>query len=867
MKLPAGLITSIGAKILGKGAKSIASKVSAAGGGGSDNTTLMFKVIAKNFIALPGIARDLNVTKQNIMQLVKLEGGKPSKDAPDSPMGSKVLSGEEAQAKLDKELEKGKSKTPTPAVPKKPGGGGLLGTITKMFKVGAVIFALSQIPGGFIKDMFDGIVSSIQELASLLLDEIKTAFDGFVEDVKKWFNDVVQPILDELTVFLQKVWEKITAFFKPIFNWIGDKIKIIIEYLQPVFDFMKGVLDKVFAIVDKIKKELAWLEPYYNSLMEKVQYAQAAVKRAEEAASAAYDKAKSFLGFGDKKEAPKTAAAPAKPAAAAPAAAKPLPATGAGGGRGGQGGASATEMAKKDLTPSQLKWLGGADPTDPYIMARLPPPQAGEKGGPPLPKPAAAAAGAGAPSGPAPVVSGGKAPAMGSLDDTKKMIIKHEGMKDMPYKDSLGLWTIGVGHLIGDGKSLPAEYNRKFTQAEIMKMFDEDFEHHAKAAEKIPGYNKANQGGQGALIDLTFNMGPSWYKKWPNFVKKLGAGDFKGAADELAGSKWAQQVKSRAQTIIALVTGAGEGGAAPTPVGGETKVASAAPSAAPSPAPAPTPKPAAPTAAPKVSAPPMSGSVPSASGAAPAAVGGSLSSLVKTEPGVDLSSFSSEFEKRVATMAADFKLKTGKALLVTSGYRSNEKQKTLWDAMLAKVGGDKAAARKKVAEPMAPLGQGKGSLHLKGLAIDINSKGAEGLNALAGPRDKPTGWLESFGLTRPVVGEDWHVQGTGLPPTPDNPTNPGSPTLVAGKDGKPVDLSSGKSESLPVEATSSSSGAAVASASTEVAAGQRAQQKPSTPIIVNAPTTTTTTVVKNESVRNPNEKVADTNQTLLARAT
>ena len=218
-------------------------------------------------------------------------------------------------------------------------------------------------------------------------------------------------------------------------------------------------------------------------------------------------------------------------------------------------------------------------------------------------------------------------------------------------------------------------------------------------------------------------------------------------------------------------------------------------------------------------------------------------------------------------MAGDFKLKTGKKLLVTSGYRSNEKQKTLWDAMMAKVGGDKAKARKKVAEPMAPLGQGKGSLHLKGLALDVNSMGPEGLNALAGPRDKPTGWLESFGLTRPVVGEDWHVTGTGLPPTPDNPANPGSPTLVPGKDGKPINLASGKSESLPVEATSSGSGAAVASASTEVAAGQRAQQKPSTPVIINAPTTTTTTVVKNESVRNPNEKVADTNQTLLARAT
>lgn len=856
MKLPAGLITSMGAKILGKGAKAVSSKVS--GGGGSDNTTLMFKVIAKNFIALPGIARDLNVTKQNIMQLVKLEGGKPSKDAPDSPMGSKVLSDKEAHAKLQKELEKGQPKPSAPTPAKKSGGGGLLGTIGKMFKVGAVIFALSQIPGGFIKEIFDGIIDSIKDLANTIWEEIKTAFDGFIEDIKEWFNDVIQPILDELTKFMEKIWNKITDFFKPIFDWFGEKIKIIIEYLQPIFDFMKVVLDKVFDIVDKIKKELAWLEPYYNSLMEKVQVAQATLKKAEDAANAAYEKTKSFLGFETKKEEPK--AAPQK--AAVPAATTPLPATGAGGGRGGQGGASASESAKKDLTPSQLKWLGGADPTDPYIMARMPPPQAGEKGGPPLPKPAAAA-GAGAPSGPAPIVSAGKAPAMGSLDDTKKMIIRHEGMKDMPYKDSLGLWTIGVGHLIGDGKTLPPEYNRKFTQAEIMKMFDDDFEHHAKAAEKIPGYSKANQGGQGGLIDLTFNMGPTWYKKWPNFVKKLSEGDFKGAADELAGSKWAQQVKSRAQEVIALITGAGEGAAAPTPVS-ETKIASAAPSASPTPAPSAA---ASPSTA-KITAPaPMNGSVPSGGGVAPAATTGSLSSLVKTESGVDLSGFSSEFEKRVATMAADFKLKTGKALLVTSGYRSNEKQKTLWDAMLAKVGGDKAEARKKVAEPMAPLGQGKGSLHLKGLAIDINSKGDGGINALAGPRDKPTGWLESFGLTRPVVGEDWHVQGTGLPPTPDNPTNPGSPTLVAGKDGKPTNLTTGKSENLPVEAKSSDSGTAVASASTEVAAGQRAQQKSSTPIIVNAPTTNTTTVVKNESVRNPNEKVADSNRTLLARAT
>ena len=66
-------------------------------------------------------------------------------------------------------------------------------------------------------------------------------------------------------------------------------------------------------------------------------------------------------------------------AAAGPAAAPPLPSTGAGGGRSaGMGGPPIAESAKAVLTPSQLKWLGGADPTDPYIIARMPKPTAEE---------------------------------------------------------------------------------------------------------------------------------------------------------------------------------------------------------------------------------------------------------------------------------------------------------------------------------------------------------------------------------------------------------------------------------------------------------------------------------------------------------
>lgn len=275
--------------------------------------------------------------------------------------------------------------------------------------------------------------------------------------------------------------------------------------------------------------------------------------------------------------------------------AKPAPATRtvstAGGGRGGQGGAPMPEREQTEadkvrskLTPSQIAWLGDADPTDPYIMARMPGPAPGEQGGPSLvpstPQPVGAPSPAAKPvtaapappstlAAPPPAAAAG-APAVGVKpptsvggDDkaTMDMIIRHEGFKTKPYKDSLGLWTVGVGHLIGDGKSLPKEWDREFSKDEVNNLFVEDYEHHKKAAQKMPGYEKVNPRGQGALIDLTFNMGPTWFTKWPNFVKNLSAGNTQGAASSLEDSKWYQQVKGRAVEIVGLIRNSSKDGA------------------------------------------------------------------------------------------------------------------------------------------------------------------------------------------------------------------------------------------------------------------------------------------------------------------
>jgi GH24 family phage-related lysozyme (muramidase) len=155
---------------------------------------------------------------------------------------------------------------------------------------------------------------------------------------------------------------------------------------------------------------------------------------------------------------------------------------------------------------------------------------------------------------PAALKTGSKGGGSMSDADIKKMIIGHEGKRHEPYKDSLGLWTVGIGHLIGDGKTLPPEWNRKFSEEEVMAMFEKDYEKHKKQAESnVPGFSKYDSMGQGALIDLTFNMGPGWPKKFPNTSAKLGAGDKEGAAAGLTDSKWYGQVGGRAPTIVGMI--------------------------------------------------------------------------------------------------------------------------------------------------------------------------------------------------------------------------------------------------------------------------------------------------------------------------
>lgn len=140
----------------------------------------------------------------------------------------------------------------------------------------------------------------------------------------------------------------------------------------------------------------------------------------------------------------------------------------------------------------------------------------------------------------------------------KRMIKVHEGKRLDVYLDSRGFPTVGYGHLIDSGSPVKdLSVGDTITQAKADELFDEDYEHHKKFAEKISGFAQASGEQKAAVIDLTFNMGPAWADGFPAFKKAFAAGDYETAGNELVNSAWYGQVGRRAPTIVSLVKGRG----------------------------------------------------------------------------------------------------------------------------------------------------------------------------------------------------------------------------------------------------------------------------------------------------------------------
>jgi lysozyme len=137
-------------------------------------------------------------------------------------------------------------------------------------------------------------------------------------------------------------------------------------------------------------------------------------------------------------------------------------------------------------------------------------------------------------------------------ESTFELISGFEGKRHKAYRDSRGLWTIGVGHLIK-----PTEQyllNTVLTDAQVEELFKSDLrwcDEAITSAVRVP----LNQNQMDALYSLCFNIGADHFKQ-SEVVQRLNQNNYQGAADAFMNWVTPAVLKPRREKERALFLGA-----------------------------------------------------------------------------------------------------------------------------------------------------------------------------------------------------------------------------------------------------------------------------------------------------------------------
>ena len=139
-------------------------------------------------------------------------------------------------------------------------------------------------------------------------------------------------------------------------------------------------------------------------------------------------------------------------------------------------------------------------------------------------------------------------------------LIKHyEGVRSRPYRCPANLWTVGVGHLIGDGKLLPDSYNRTFTEEEINGLLKSDLRRFELGISKMLPNVPLRQCEFDCLVSFAFNLGLGTFQR-STLRQALLRNDKKAAMESLvkycrAGGKILKGLQARRLDERALFEG------------------------------------------------------------------------------------------------------------------------------------------------------------------------------------------------------------------------------------------------------------------------------------------------------------------------
>jgi len=145
------------------------------------------------------------------------------------------------------------------------------------------------------------------------------------------------------------------------------------------------------------------------------------------------------------------------------------------------------------------------------------------------------------------------------LDALKRELIRDEGTRLTAYRDTLGNWTIGVGHLLRAHElsqfvdAATGKPRKPLSEAECAALLLGDIIDAENNLNRLaPGWRGLDDVRQRAMLNLSFNLGGN-LGEFKRFLAAMADDAYDRAANCLIASKWYGQVKTRGPRIVRMI--------------------------------------------------------------------------------------------------------------------------------------------------------------------------------------------------------------------------------------------------------------------------------------------------------------------------
>lgn len=131
------------------------------------------------------------------------------------------------------------------------------------------------------------------------------------------------------------------------------------------------------------------------------------------------------------------------------------------------------------------------------------------------------------------------------METLRDRIIRHEGVSLVPYKDTLGKLTIGVGRCLD---------TQGISQDEAQYLLDNDIENVvAKVNSSLPWVQSLDDRRRDVLYEMAFQLGINGLLGFKNTLAAINANNWSSASVAMLNSAWHKQTPKRCEELANII--------------------------------------------------------------------------------------------------------------------------------------------------------------------------------------------------------------------------------------------------------------------------------------------------------------------------